>query len=88
LNFFLSSSELLIKIKINLDPNKWVTSSGAKSVPVQIKIESKNNAGTGDIVIFSYTQFKPFLALQEEDYFVIFLSPHHKKGTKSVISIY
>lgn len=65
--------------KTYLDPNKWTTSSGAKSVPVQIKVESKSNAGGGDILTFTYTQFKPFLALQEEDYFVIIFKTSQKR---------
>lgn len=43
---------------------------GYESIPVQTKIEYKTKDGNLYNEIISYTQFKPAILIQEEDYFV------------------
>jgi hypothetical protein len=56
------------------DSKVWspaVPVSSFPSIPIQIKTESKSVDGFMNTEIDSITQFKPFLLLEEEDYFVI-----------------
>ena len=45
-----------------------------KAVPVEIVFESKKDNGEIFTDYFTVTQYKPFLALDIEDYFVSFIS--------------
>ena len=56
-----------------LDPTKWSSAAAFKgypSVPVQLEVDSKDQSGKLNTDITAITQFRPFIDLEEEEYFV------------------
>ena len=67
----------LIEIELNKDSDKWTPSAPTAttpSVPVEVKIESSNNSLLTNVDIYSITEFRTTIELQEEDLFVIFFN--------------
>ncbi|CAF0782404.1 unnamed protein product [Brachionus calyciflorus] len=65
--------EATLKVTISYSNEKtWVpavTLPGYESVPVQVKIDSKTKDGRYNTAYNVYTQFRPDLLIEEEDYF-------------------
>ena len=53
------------------DPNQWAPATTIDTIPVEIVIEITGADGTKKADYYTITRFRPFLLLEEEDYFVI-----------------
>jgi hypothetical protein len=53
------------------DPKKWAPAATIDAIPVEIVIEITDSDGTRKTDYYTITRFRPFLLLEEEDYFVI-----------------
>jgi hypothetical protein len=59
------------KITISFSSDNWVE-PGMANAPLEVRVESKEDAADAvKLDVFTITQFRPFLTLQEEGYFVI-----------------
>lgn len=59
------------------DPTRWtpaITTPEYDSVPVQVIVDTKDIAGTISTDFYEIHEFRPFLALKQEGYFVIILT--------------
>jgi hypothetical protein len=58
------------KVTISFSSEKWLAASGSV-VPVEVRVEAKKDSSDKvDLDVFTVTQFRPSLTLQEEGYFV------------------
>lgn len=53
------------------DPNQWAPAATIDAIPVEIVIEITASDGIKKTDYYTITRFRPFLLLEEEDYFVI-----------------
>lgn len=69
-NKFLNNIDNLI---LSTDGEKWVPAENSeyKSIPVETRVETHNNNFFDDVEVYSIHEFKPYLLLEEEGYFVI-----------------
>lgn len=69
------SFDMAVNLFIYLDPNQWspaAPSPSFPSIPIQLEVQTRSdvdNVKKSDF--YSITQFKPYLLLEEEGYFVI-----------------
>ena len=52
------------------DPNKWAPAATIAAIPVELVIEATGADGIIKTDYYTITQYRPFLLLEEEDYFV------------------
>jgi hypothetical protein len=52
------------------DPNKWAPAATTSAIPVELVIEATSADGIIKTDYYTITQYRPFLLLEEEDYFV------------------
>ena len=80
-----------IKIELTKDSDKWTPSAPTAttpSVPVEVKIESSSNGLETNVDIYSVTEFRTTIELQEEDLFVIILILVIKKSFEMIFKYF
>ena len=67
------------------DPNQWAPAATIDAIPVEIVIEITASDGIKKTDYYTITRFRPFLLLEEEDYFVIWKFRGSKSCFRSIL---